>query len=381
MLHTFFKENKRIIAIFFVWWIVINSFAFLSLNRFDLGPDKDVVNPRPAEYFLSNFYNDPDESNSFVGMHTRRLSRRYLRDAQSGYNTIIDNKASNLGDFPLYPLSIRYLGTALSIDYRLAGFLISNIALFLSVLVFYRLVQFDFSKKIAERSVWYLLIFPVSFFFTMVHTESLFLLLSLLVFYFALKKKWLMCGIIGFLAALTRVEGVLLFIPMLWEYFHQEKKVRPNIVSLALIPAGLAVFFLYHYFLVGDFFAFLKIQKSWDRTLFDFSNIIPSFSSGPQIAHSSFEIFFVVVLLAACLLAFSKRIRTSYFLYIIASVALPLLTGTFENMARYGLVIFPIYIVFAQLGKNRDFDRVYTFISVLLLAFSTILIVNYFGVS
>ena len=379
MLHTFLKENKRIIVIFLVWWIVINSFAFLSLNRFDLGPGKDSAKPQP-EQVLNDFYAPPDEFDNFVGMHTRRLSRRYLDVAENGYNEIVDSRYTNIVNFPVYPLSIRYLGTVFKIDYKLAGFLISNIALFISVLVFYRLVQFDFSRRTAQRSVWYLLIFPTAFFFTMVYTESLFFLLSLLVFYFALQKKWLMCGIIGFLAAATRVQGVLLFIPILWEYFHQEKKAKPNIVPLALIPAGLASFFLYHYLRTGDLFAFLRAQQNWDRKLFDFGNFFNFGLSGPEKANFYLEAFFVLILLAVCFLALN-RMRTSYFIYLIMSIAIPLLTGTFESMARYGLVIFPVYILLGQLGKNRDFDRVYTFVSVLLLALSTILIVNYFWIA
>lgn len=378
MVKKIFQENKRIIIIFAIWWIVINAFAFLSLNRLHLDQSQDLAMPWP-QVRMNYSYKLAQGPDSFMGMHVRKQSWKNLDIAKSGYNYVTNTIATNLVVFPLYPFSIRYLGNIFSIDYSLAGFFISNISILISVLVFYKLAQIDFKKAIAERAVLYLLIFPTAFFFTMIYTESLFLLLSLLVFYFALRRQWLLVGLVGFLASLTRISAIFLFLPILYEYFQQEKRFKLNSLFLALIPIGVISFFLYHYYQYGDFFIYFKALKNWDREFLNFSNVLLSSSSSQQTVNSTLEIFFEVIAVAACVLAI-RRIRTSYYLYLVISVVIPLLSGSVISTNRYILVMFPLFILFARFGENLYFDRLYTFISILLLSFSTLLLVNYFWI-
>ena len=72
--------------------------------------------------------------------------------------------------------------------------------------------------EIAGRAVWLLAIFPTSVFFTTLYTESLFLMTSVAAFYYARRSRWALAGIWGLLASLTRVTGLLLLLPLAWEY-------------------------------------------------------------------------------------------------------------------------------------------------------------------
>jgi len=355
---------------FAVWWTVINTFAFLSMQRLHLSPGLDPVKQwRVVDY---TYFKPLEEFENFVGIHARRQSNAHYIIAQQGYSQYV------LVFFPLYPVLMK-LGNMAGLDYILAGFIISNIALFLSVLLFYKLVALEFAKEIAERSVLYLLIFPAAFFLTMVYTESLFLLLSLFTFYFSLKRRWLLFGIFGFLATLTRVTGIYLFFPILWEYWHQEKRIKPNIAFLFLMPIAIISFFTYHAYKFSNFFIFLEGQKTWNREFLNFNHLFGPYSSVPEKTNFYFEIFFIIILIAVCILSF-KRIRFSYWLYLILSAVIPPLSGSFESTIRYMLVLFPMFIVFSQLGENPYFDRLYTFVAILLLSLSTLLIVNYFWV-
>jgi Gpi18-like mannosyltransferase len=389
-IKNFWKNYKKIIIFFIFWWILINSFAFLSIKRLDLKIGLDKHKPLSGYGIMSNgryvnFYSSQEKFEDFTGMHARRQSRRHLDIAQNGYNNTINSRLTNLVYFPLYPLMINLVASALKINYILAGFLISNICLFISVVFFYKLLKIDFETETSKKAILFMLVFPTSFFFTMIYTESLFLLLSVLVFYFAIKKRWFLVGILGFLAATTRVTGILLLFPVLWEYFHAEKKVKPNIIYLSLIPFGLISFFTYHWYKYGSFFILFEAQKNWGRQFFNINNFLPNYSVlpplAPEMINFYIEVFFVFLAIIACFFAFKFKIRKSYFIYLLLGTIVPILTGSLESMPRYILVLFPMYIVFVNLIKKYNFFNYYLITSVLLLSFFTTLIVNYFWVS
>ena len=61
---------------------------------------------------------------------------------------------------------------------------------------------------------------PVSFFLSAVYTESLFLALSVGSIYAARRERWLLCGVLGFLAAISRNGGVALILPTAIIYLY-----------------------------------------------------------------------------------------------------------------------------------------------------------------
>lgn len=94
---------------------------------------------------------------NFDGIH-------YLFIAGNGYT-------NNLGFFPIYPLTIKVVSmifgahTPFDLPYFISGFLIANIAFFLSLIVFYKLLSLDYNEKQTKQTLFALLVFPTSFFF------------------------------------------------------------------------------------------------------------------------------------------------------------------------------------------------------------------------
>ena len=98
----------------------------------------------------------------------------YLGIAGEGYR--VDGPGlPSVAFFPLLPLLIRALAP-LTRDPIAAGLLVTNLALLWASILLYRLVEGEHGGAVAERSVWYLLIFPASFFGSAIYSESLFLL-------------------------------------------------------------------------------------------------------------------------------------------------------------------------------------------------------------
>src|SRR3989338_4886803 len=115
-------------------------------------------------------------------------STAYLDIAQNGYNQAFNGGVGNYHWYPLYPLLIRMFGF---VGYPLAAFLIANIASLLAVTILYLLVKHELGKRNAYKTAFYVMLFPTAYYMTMMYTESLFLLLSVSIFYFAKKGNWI----------------------------------------------------------------------------------------------------------------------------------------------------------------------------------------------
>lgn len=310
---------------------------------------------------------------NFDGVH-------YLTIAGNGYT-------NNFGFFPLYPVAIKSLsilfGANNSFDlvYFFAGFIISNLAFFLSLIVFYKLLTLDYSSSQTKQIILALLIFPTSFFFGSLYSESLFLLFLFLSFYFARKKQWLLASVFGIFLSLTRLVGICIFPVLLYEYLKIPNKSLKNFLRSGVwaIPFGLIGYSIYNYILEKDFFYFIHAQGNFannrsvdsivlfPQTIYRYIKILTTNS------HFQFEwwiallelgsFFFVIFLLYV---AWKKKVRLSYILFSLLAVLIPASTGTFSAFPRYILVAFTIFIILG-LSSNKLIKTLYFSISIALL--------------
>ena len=282
----------------------------------------------------------------------------YLPLAKYGYSAIASTREAtfnqaNYAFFPLYPLLMRGLSYIIH-DYFVAGLIISNIALVTACVYLYKLASLDFDNKTALQSVKFSLLWPVSFILSGVFTESLYLMLAVMTFYYARKKYWLTACVLGFFLALTRSVGVLIVIPLLFEFFStikfDFKKTGKQLFYFFLIPLGLGLFSYYNYQLTKDPIAFLKIQYAWGRHIENpIRVLVGGFLSGDTIP--VFNALYTVITIAFVLF-FYKIFRPSYLIFIGYSILIPLFSSL-ESLPRYMLVIFPVFLLAAETSKKR----------------------------
>lgn len=361
---------KRLFVIFLIWLVVINVFALIGLNRLNLEPDTTYnwINPDRLEQ---------DKDWNPIGLHARWDSEWYLDIAQNGYSFNGPGELSNIVFFPLYPLLMRLVALFTGGNFVLAGWILSSLFLLLGLSYLFKIVKEFHPRLNSHLPVLFLLIFPTAFFFNALYTESLFLFLSLATFYYGLKKNFRRAGIIGFLASLTRVTGVLLFIPLAWEYwkerdFNLKKCFCPSVIPLFFIPLGTSLFFGYHYLRFNDLLLFFKVESWWGRA-FELNLEHLAASNPAALSNLALDVFFLVIALIATYLTF-KKLRVSYGLYMLANLGVILSTGTLMSIGRYILVLFPIYILLASAKKEVQLS--WGFVSILLLAMNVILFVN-----
>ncbi|MFN2194900.1 MAG: mannosyltransferase family protein [Anaerolineales bacterium] len=319
-------------------------------------------------------------TNRLLDMWARWDTSWYLQIIDTGYHAASSGIGgqSNLAFFPLFPYLVKSLVLLTPPGWRsqsltlAAGLLLTNLLLIGALIVFYRLtLKLTGNQSHARRAVWYLLIFPTSFFLSSFYSEATFLFFSLAAFYFGEKHSWAASGIMGFLAALTRPVGVLLVMPLGWLFLQEYRgKNRPSRWSLAwlgLIPAGLLIYLLSVFPLTGDFLAPLKIQVAWSRaftspwqTLFYPAGIDPKIGLFQQIT--------VVFTLVVVVISFRKIPNPIYGLYAGLLILPSLLSGTLLSFARFVIVAFPVFLCLGMLGQNKNLDRWLTVIFLMLQA-------------
>jgi hypothetical protein len=365
----FFQTNKKIILIFLIWIVVVNAFALIALNRFNLKSDT-------ASPWINSETTVQNQQWNIASLHSGWDSYWYLDIAQNGYVFNGPEKLSNIVFFPLYPQLIKVASFVFGGNYVIAGWIVSMIFLLLSLIYFVKLIKEFHAEIKPQLPLMFLLIFPTAFFLNSIYTESLFLFLSIASFYYALKKNFVLAGIFGFFAAITRITGLLLFVPLIWEYYKNYKFqhiFNKKLLSIFLIPFGTFIFFIYHYVRFGDFLLFLKVESWWGRS-FNINGEHFLSSANPAISNLIIDSCFVLFAFITTYFVF-KKLRTSYGLYMLVTLLVALSSGTFMSIGRYILVLFPIYILLASI-KNQYLQLTIIFISGLLLSMNIILFVN-----
>lgn len=291
----------------------------------------------------------------------------YLRIAENWYPTGASADYGTYAFFPLYPLLMRVVGFPFGSSF-IGGVIVSNLALLAGAWVIYRLTAMETDHRTGLRAALFLLLCPVGFIFSGVFTEAIFLAFTIAAFYCTRRcgvgwgGYWLYACALGGLAAMTRVPGVFIAPLLLWEYMKRRnydvRKIRPDVLLLALVPLGLGLFMLQCYWLTGDALTFLTAQKLWGREYADpVSALATAIGSGhlPSIMGACYSI---AVLLAVTV--FHRRIGPIFLVWTLILTLLPLLSTHPHNplnLLRYTMVAFPLFILMAKIPETSPWNQ------------------------
>jgi Gpi18-like mannosyltransferase len=315
------------------------------------------------------------DTHPFVNMWFRWDSEWYLSIAKNGYQ-FTPGQESNVAFFPLYPYAVRLAHSVIpwrsDAGWLLIGILISNGSLLVALTYLNRLVRLDYDKATAARAVLYLCVFPTTLFLSAFYSESLFLAFVLSAFYYARCGRWLVAGLLAAAAAVGRPPGGLLIIALAFEYLDQKqfqwKQVRPDCLALLLAPAAVASHLAFFRWRFGEWDVLSRTEAvaSWSRTLtlpwITLGTFFQRAHSGTDSHDSYLDFAFTIALL--CLTTFAAfRLRLSYTVYAVVTVLFITSWGFLTSVPRYSVVIFPIMIALALLGRSNAFNRAYLTIS------------------
>jgi hypothetical protein len=311
-----------------------------------------------------------------AAMHAPPLARWdavwYRSVAVDGYSNDPSSLENNVGFYPLYPLALRAISRVLPVNILWIGIGLS-LACLLGALLLAGQIFFEWGGEAgAIRGTAALLLYPTSFYFASVYTESLFLLLTVAAFWASRRGRWAVAGAAGFLASLTRLNGFLLAIPIAWYGWRSWRERRgagerrragvrvsaswaPAALAVIATLAGAAVFPAFLGARFGDPLLYVHSKAAgWGMRsgslLALFSRIGTDLRDAFRDPAGLETLSFVSQLASAVLFVYLtvrlfRRGLPAEGLYAAASLVLLFHASTLAGMDRYVLALFPAFFV------------------------------------
>ncbi|MBN2386301.1 MAG: glycosyltransferase family 39 protein [Anaerolineales bacterium] len=286
---------------------------------------------------------------------------------------------------PLYPLLMHLAAAVLTGGNTLAaGLLVSGLAFLGCLIAAYNLARFEFQNDPAAlRSVLYLACFPTAFFLAAAYSESLFLLLAILCLHALRRQKWALAGLWGGLAALTRITGLFLVVPLAyalwaaWQEAGEASLVERRQIAGRGLAAGALMMGLYAIFPAWIWLglgrpptAILDALNARGGTLtlpgLNILEAVRRIFLGQLVAENLIELTFSLVFIVLTVFIWTKLPRI-YGLYA-AVLILFFLTRMgspqpLVAMTRYVLEIFPAFLLLGLWGQKAWVNRLVLYLS------------------
>jgi hypothetical protein len=291
--------------------------------------------------------------------------------------------------FPLYPFVMRrvrlpfeILGMNPIVASTLAGVMVSLVGTLVGALALYDLVREELGETGGLRTVFLMLIFPTSVFFTAVYTEGLFVGLAFSSLALMRRQRLVAAALLAALATWTRAIGGVLLLPLLlawWHAYHASEDKRRWLQRLPFIFAPLAAYGIWRLAL-GEQFDF--VEHHWfgnsllqlEATVDAWRQIIQRATEVPETATVvALGLSAIVLALVSCVINVKRYPESALFGFL--ALAIPLTsgwTGT-QSALRYVLAVPTLWVLLGQLSRNMIFERTWTLLSILLLAMQAFL--------
>jgi hypothetical protein len=289
---------------------------------------------------------------------------------------------------PLFPLLQRGTGDILRLmlqptstsgveaTYYFAGMILANVCCYSTMMLCYALTENELGTKVARLTVLFLALYPYSIFLFAGYTESLFLLLTVAVFFFLQRSHWWLAGICAALLLLTRVAGEVIGIPFLILYIQRfwpqwRKLILPwremilTALPAMIIPVGLGIYMVYLYRIWHDPFIFRTAEESWNRHIsvpgyglyLDLKVLTTIKLKTDETYTDIMDMVFSIGPISALLLS-RKRLSLHYWLFSLAMAIFSISTYAIASnparcYPRFMMVAFPLFMLYAQWSKTR----------------------------
>lgn len=303
----------------------------------------------------------------------------------TGYNNMIlggykqmveDGEYVTLAFFPLYSFVARIFNVVIN-NTQISAVVTSTLCYSFACCFLYKLTALDYGKATAKKAVLYISVFPFGFYFGAMMTESMFFLTTAATFYFIRKHNWIMVGICGALAALSRISGILMIFPAViefieyYELFGMFKSKKFKEAFTLILKNGLWIFgaflglFIYlycNYSLTGEWFRFMALQKKfWGEETCYFGKCIlvmwqqitsPGQSVMVKAGMFMPELLSVLLMLATMLYGV-RRNKSMYTTYMVVYLVMNTSITWPISIARYMLCAIPMFIFLADFSERH----------------------------
>lgn len=313
----------------------------------------------------------------------------YARIATQGY-TYNPQAPSSVAFFPAYPALCRLIMEATGLPVHLALLVVSHVCLIAACAMFAVYIRdrnHDYGLHGREHVTVVLgafALWPITYFFRMGYTESLFFLLLVVPMY-GMRRGWHPVWIALWIGAATatRLVGLALLFPLAWELWQRRSTMRQYVWQMAVLTPiacwGLVAYMVHQFVLFGDPMMFVHTQAKWARQApllpgdhvlsllawepvwsvyvpeaqaywgrYELPRQIPLFSM-----YFSNPIYFLVAVGLIGIGAARKWLDGREILLSLLLLMIPYVTQghltMMQSQARYAAVVFPIYLVLGRM--------------------------------
>lgn len=306
-----------------------------------------------------------------IGVWQRWDACWYGKIAAFGY----EPQELSVNFWPLFPVLTGGVARLVGGSVAIAGLIVSAIAYVAAMVGVYRLVARDVDDITARRTMVLITIFPSAFFLFAPFTEALFLALAVWTMVAARERRWLLAGTIGLLAALTRIQGLFLALPLGWEALAAAGLTgwrpwrdvhvppiawRPLILGLAASVGpilGFVGFLIFTAALAGQ--TPLDTQDAWGgKEFFPPWEVIDAAWRWTIDREDPLQFLNLVLLVVfgVLLVVAARRLPFAYTLYAVPQfvlLATRIQPTPLTSTNRYLLVIFPAFVIAALIPWRR----------------------------
>jgi hypothetical protein len=271
----------------------------------------------------------------------------YVEVARAGYHVApIGAIVGGYHDYaflPFYPLLVGFVSLPWPALAGLLGVVITNVAFLVALVLLYQLGRRHFSYRTALAAPVLLAISPFGAVFAMAYSESLFLALVLGAFLSAELGRRRLAALLLLLAGLTRVQAVVLALPLWLLMLRQDRQLRPSQLLALAGPLGTFAFIAFVAWFTGSPTAFFDNLALWGRSG---ASLAPA--GGPAAgAHLTATTIVLLAALVAPLfpLVYARvdRLPVEYALIPLLIVGLEFASGWLPSVGRYMSVAFPLF--------------------------------------
>lgn len=298
----------------------------------------------------------------------------YAGLATRGYNDLLAS-----GFFPLYPLLVHIVSVVVGPQYVIGvAMVVSNLATLAVFIGLGLLAANEYGPATATYVIRALAAFPLAFFLAAGYSDSTFIALAVFTLLFARRGFWYWAALCAFLATLTRLFGLVLILPMLWEYGRHHRTARwrdllhPRhaVTFLAIagaVPLALVSWATYLWVRFGDALAYLHVQRqAWGHYAvppWQWLHLVgATIQSTPAWSYPRARVFVDLAPVVAVILLtflFFRRWPLSLGLYMLGTVlillvnAIPLDWNPFNGEGRYVLMCLPVFLLLGRWMEER----------------------------
>ena len=285
-------------------------------------------------------------------------SKSYLIIANHGYSA----GESLYAFYPAWPWVIRGVSRVFGHP-EWTAYLLSNVFSSIGLLLFHRIAFRIHGETTAWNALRLMVVFPGSMFFFVPYTESMFLMVLMILWHARIRERWAWVAVAGFLLPLIRPVGLFIVPVFVAEIVASRSGWRA--LWLLLAPSlGFATYLGSMAILSGNPWIGFEAQRFYPAypsiaKIGDVVGFLKAFASVQPVhdfLHSPLDRFVFVAFCCSGVWIF--RLGLTHYVYAVFLGLVPALSNSLMSYTRFACLLIPLFLVWGQRLRRPVLDPV-----------------------